>query len=1607
MLHKIKSRILSAVLCVAMLLTSMPANIFAFEGEDVETPEYLVNPGSKIGNVATFNIDSWSNYHICDKPAEYDDAWWNDDNYWLYNEQVGTDELPDDNLQMVITNYFYDKERDYLWYFVEAAPGYELPEKLANKPYVLFQENLGYEDGLYIADSGKNFILDEEGNAIAEVSLPFCEKKILKSESSLQGKVSYQWQILLDGQWVDIQGENEAEIKSNIGMFVNILDEKLQANLRCVSNSGSKTVEGDAIPVTIVFPETAGTEGAVAAAYSLRSRSVSTGDGITLDEEGDQSGIMTVNESDISKVQVTVKFIYGSNNQAVSGDRIYDIPLGGSISDSFELPVMEGYNAYLEADTENIYTSYTLDMQNITEDMVLTFKYWPAKVNYTVIYFWQNTEDDGYTEHERYTTTGFTGNTAFVEDVEYDGFYQLLYEEVPIASDGSTVVEVYYDREYYKMLFDLDGGYGIQPVYARYGTEIDLPNPTKAGYSFVGWDDVTTGNGDGIQDILPETIPSYHSEYKAIWEADENAKVTVVYWGENANDEEYSYIDSQELYVKPGTELTFGKNQQVCTLEPHTHGAGCSYQCGIEAHTHVEDCYTLSCQKEEHVCTDACYSCGHTHVLKCYQTRDWYTLKESSPEQTITVNGDGVYEYTTGSGYWKETHYYLFLNGKWYCYYGNYSGNKSDTQSISECTHTHDSSCTKKCEGEHSHLLENGCYTLSCPLKEHIHDATCYSCIAHTHTDACYLRASNKLNEALYTYVKSDTVTVAADGSTVMNVYYDRTTFTLTFNADGKTVATITEKWGAKISGEFQKAPFNTTYNGRAWKCTEENKYGYALQTLDIMPQFDATFNLYDKSSNTLKTIYYYVEKVGANVSNTTWPTSTANFEYLKEVDTYFNYATYEEEYHEMVGFVRYSANVSGFSNNDKDFSNNVLYLYYLRDSFELEFHNGEKIVKTESVEYEAPLDNYGFTPMPPTRYEPGSVQFAGWYLNPEGTGEEFILDEHIMPASNLILYAKWEPVTHTIRFYLDETIERTDDNVYTAVVDGETIPYKYGVPHGSRVQDPYTPPGDPQKGQYIFIGWFYTDAQGNEQMWDFENTTVTGDTDIYAKWSSNQLVQYEVRFVDGNGNDIADPIIGSALGGNSKTFEAKGNEQLYEDYQEEFFPTVQSHTIVMDLENPENNKFVFVYQKVDAVPYIVRYLDAETKEDVVGTDNVEVFPKTVNDNKKAVVTETYVQVPGYLPNTYQQTLIIVPGGKNEIIFYYTKDELNGMYVVHYMTQNLDGNTYTEHSVFEGRAEKGATITATEKTIENFTYNVGHTENITSGVISTKEVLQLYLYYDRNQYPYKVQYLEEATNKVLAPQKLVEGSYWEEYVTEEALKIDNYTLVSPSPVSIQIRKDTEDPTVNIITFYYTENKVNLHYKVAIGEGAILCKGEEGKDVSEEVKIKTGVAKGAQAKAAMGYKFAGWYRNKECTELLSEELQYVPTKEEDTLWEETTYYAKFVPAMADLTIERTDVSEDKNQVFVYKVQSEATDFVIYVTVEIGEDGSGSTTIHDLPFGEYIITQENDWSWRYSDGSAIVEHDDEDDKANSTVKFAETHDSEQWLNGHSSLFKNIFK
>ena len=162
------------------------------------------------------------------------------------------------------------------------------------------------------------------------------------------------------------------------------------------------------------------------------------------------------------------------------------------------------------------------------------------------------------------------------------GFTKLYHYPEAVAADGSTVFQCYYDRNYYMVKFDMDGGYGTEPIYARYGTPFVVNAPTRHGYVFDGWDDVTNGVGDGIKDTLPDTVPDTNRTYKALWSTVDTT-YTAVYWLQNADDDEYSYIGSVKENAKSGDILftTIPENGnsvklKVMAYEPNTYySAGC------------------------------------------------------------------------------------------------------------------------------------------------------------------------------------------------------------------------------------------------------------------------------------------------------------------------------------------------------------------------------------------------------------------------------------------------------------------------------------------------------------------------------------------------------------------------------------------------------------------------------------------------------------------------------------------------------------------------------------------------------------------------------------------------------------------------------------------------------------------------------------------------------------------------------------------------------------------------------------------------------------------------------------------------------------------------
>ena len=130
--------------------------------------------------------------------------------------------------------------------------------------------------------------------------------------------------------------------------------------------------------------------------------------------------------------------------------------------------------------------------------MTLKARWKKAQVSYTVIHWWENADDDGYSFHESENKTGTTGKEANAKTKSYDGFTAQPVTKKTIKGDGSTIVSVYYKRNIYKVeFFEWYGWkqYEDLTITAKYGQDISKQWPTKNGSSTWG----TTRNGGPYQ----------------------------------------------------------------------------------------------------------------------------------------------------------------------------------------------------------------------------------------------------------------------------------------------------------------------------------------------------------------------------------------------------------------------------------------------------------------------------------------------------------------------------------------------------------------------------------------------------------------------------------------------------------------------------------------------------------------------------------------------------------------------------------------------------------------------------------------------------------------------------------------------------------------------------------------------------------------------------------------------------------------------------------------------------------------------------------------------------------------------------------------------------
>ena len=349
----------------------------------------------------------------------------------------------------------------------------------------------------------------------------------------------------------------------------------------------------------------------------------------------------------------------------------------------------------------------------------------------------------------------------------------------------------------------------------------------------------------------------------------------------------------------------------------------------------------------------------------------------------------------------------------------------------------------------------------------------------------------------------SKNVEISGDGTTIINVYYDRVLCTVNFYvdkgyywSDWQISKTVTGLYGANLP---EGAWDTSTY---FWYQTENGGGGCVLLT-----SFDfesagyadnqdnikengvvTTCNFYGFEDNLQYKINYYNEQADGTFKlvQTIWKES-------KRLSVYEKYAGYV--------LYKYSTDENArtdalYWKNKKDVTEgksvegSTINIASKLKTYSLSYYNYNSVTKTEkNIKYTASLKSYdNYTPARPSEL-PSYYVFGGWYKDKACT-TKFDFNTEKMPNANLQIYAKWTAKKINLTYNLN-TPDGTSKKV-NRDVDAGTIANTV-LPSATTTSD------------YSFAGWYYADGNGNITKDAYNvNEAITKDTSVIGKWLYN-----------------------------------------------------------------------------------------------------------------------------------------------------------------------------------------------------------------------------------------------------------------------------------------------------------------------------------------------------------------------------------------------------------------------------------------------------------------------------------------------------------------------
>lgn len=932
-----------------------------------------------------------------------------------------------------------------------------------------------------------------------------------------------------------------------------------------------------------------------------------------------------------------------------------------------------------------------------------------GQVSFTVEYLWQDPENpDNYTVHE--SASGSVEGTTRVSLTElgmvkhYEGLTLTAASaedssSYNINADGSSVIQLYYDRNLHHIYYRMNGGNVVDPIPLRY--EQTIPENigtvhTRPGYTFESW--TWYGENDQLLEQAPSVMPDHDLTMSANWVGTDTT-VTLVYWLENANDDGYTVAGQQKITVTSG--------QTVAYEAP---GGVSSTDVSINDYLTPEFMEAAGIQDGEYFTFSDADS-----------STKWAAGVEGSPK---TAAGDG--STVINIGYTRNEYTLVFHLGRI---------NNGTYQQVATSTSSNTSNPTdwqsghgwadinvqpELTMGGSKYYISNDssdCYQITAKYGAYISDlwpaatnetvtearyttwsgsTTYYLFTWGTHCTSDYYQGhSNKNIIGIYPTMSAELIIRPSDPSIPHHLvgYWSTSSATKTHHY----------MFEAVPGTESRKSyPFDNNYSWYSQVATQGAGGKEAVEDLSF----------YEYMSMQVRTTNTSAQQNAPAFANVTYQYGCHNG---SDVYFFYTYNDYTVTYHEN------NANLTtGAPAGEQSVG----------------FH----YIAGMNLAEELGSFDYDYTPQPPYVSSYGNAYtFDGWYTDADLTFPVDWTTEN--PVSSVNFFAKWKAPSFTLTLIVPggtlygDTLNQFQEKGYDYTVhtdtgeNGETrtIYTVSGIPGGTKASEIVSRRNGAQSDYSLAFDYWGYQADGEERRYLFdESQLITADLTLTARWKQEYTGQYTVRYLTTDPQDnglgtveldgtvyyrlLDDREVSGVAVGSSVTEEARAAEG--------YLSSVGSITKVIQAVSSQDEQicFDFFYTRItDDVTYYVHYVRdtginygrTQPPPDVVRlspdkTDTVS----AASLNNSTTVSEAAVAIGGYTPRDSWNVSFTLSADdtQNHLYIYYVSNTLEVPFQVIWHFQAADGRYPPEGEgarfVMEAQDVLGKALHATELIVD-------------------------------------------------------------------------------------------------------------------------------------------------------------------------------------------------------------------------------------------------------------------------------------------------------------------